>query len=160
MILKKPKKVKRSRYSSNSAYIRGVFNANKELIVEKIREWEEEGNDIGIPGDTPYQKFRTFVRGYMRQGYSIEKSIRSVGLSFPFATKAERYKQFVFEYLKDYPEEYKKFRELSKEHGRYTKFKENELRYVGGNTYIYADKVKISFKNSPERVEIEDYGAL
>ena len=153
MIWNEPKKGKRSRYSSNSAYIRGVWNANKKYITKKVLEWEEGGGTFGESSDPIFQRFKAAVKGYMDMGYSPEKAVRSVGLMKVFSSKKENYLQFVYEQLKEYKSTYKEFRELSKEHGRYTKFDAEKLRYAGDNTYIYNNMVRISFEY-PDNIRV------
>lgn len=147
MIFEKPRKKYSKRYSSVNKYIQGVYYANKEKINSKL-----EG--IGSPKATNYKKFQMLVKAYIEQGSTPEQAVRSVSLSNFFETQKGRYNIYFMEGLKKFPDQYQKFRELTKEKGKYTKFDPEKLFWdFEDKVYVYNGNIVIRFKPSPVTVE-------
>lgn len=140
---------KRSYYKDDNAYLDAVYRNNKAIIDEAYQGI--------IRGKSAKSIFKESINGYITEdGYSLSKSLKVLARSTTFTTNKERLTNNFYSGLVADKEAYKLFRELTKEHGRYSKFDTEQLRYnKEENVYVYNDKVIISFENSPLQVVVK-----
>lgn len=132
-------KYRRNHYKSNGTYIRAVYQNNK-IVIDK------ELGDIG----NPYKVFKQQIVEYMQQGKSLEEGIQTIARSTIFTTEKERLHENFWSGLKAFKEEYKQFKELTKEKGRYTKLDDSKLVWDrNARGYVYDNKILITYENSP-----------
>lgn len=135
---------KRKKYKTTNNWLDQLYNKNKKEIDAKI---EQPSN----PKVTKKQVFKELVKEYIDEGQSPEKAVESLTKSTIFRSDKERIHENAWHGLKEDKDAYKKFREMTKEHGRYAKIDPSKLHYEGGNVYTYGDVV-IDFQNSPKQV--------
>lgn len=132
-------KYRRSHYKSDATYIRAVYQKNKTVIDEKLR-------DIG----NPYKIFKEQIKEFKEQGKTVTESINTIARSTIFTTEKERLHENFWSGLKAFKEEYKQFKELTKEKGRYTKLDDSKIVWDrNARGYVYDNKILITYENSP-----------
>jgi hypothetical protein len=139
----KPSKNK-SEYKNTSEWLDAVYEKNRALIDEKL----------GTQYASPKEQFKAQVKEYMIQdNMSPTKALKTLARSRVFTEDYEAFREYAWEGLKEKPMAYKRFRELTKEKGRYSAFDPTKLRWdKRSKVYIYNDEIVISFQNSPEDV--------
>ena len=136
---KKPK----SRYKNTESWIEAVYRNNKAVIDGEL---SRSGN--------PKTVFKQIIHEYMEEGLSPTKAMQTLARSTIFTSDKERIQNNMWTGLKGDKEAYKLFRELTKEHGKYTKFDESKLVWDRSqHAYLYSG-VMISFQNSPFGVSV------
>lgn len=170
----KAKKARR-KYKNDLAYIRAVYRNNKSTI------------DAAFPpedflGQKPFTSFRRYVEdqlykhdpttmkilktksGKPIKSSTVNKTIESIARSEKFTSKFERLTTNAFTGIKKFPSAYKRFRELTKMHGRYAKIDSSKMEWnYDINGYIYDNRLVIIYKNSPAKVEVytlEEYATM
>lgn len=139
----------KSKYKSTGKWLDAVYRNNKSLIDEKIQTPEA--------GTSKQKVFKNLVKEYMDEGYTAKQSVKKVSRSTIFTTTKERLQANAYEGLIDDKEAFKKFRELTKSKGKYQKIEMDKFIYdKETHSYIYDDKIKISYSNSPEEVIVEE----
>ena len=107
----------------------------------------------------PKSAFKSSIKEYMSQGLSPQKAMFSLVRSTIFTTTRERLSDNARTGLRGDKAAYKVFRDLTREKGRFTKFDQSLMKYdKKEKVYIYNNKVIISFKNSPKRVDVRPIG--
>ena len=139
----------KSRYKSTSKWLDAVYRNNKALIDEKIETPEAKTSKRKV--------FKQLVKEYTDEGYTAKQAVKKVSRSTIFTTTKERLQANAYEGLIDDKEAFKKFRELTKSKGKYQKIEMDKFVYdKESHSYIYDDKIKISYSNSPEEVIVEE----
>lgn len=138
----------RSFYKSTDAWLDAVWRNNE----ERIRAAYE-----GIK--KPKASFKSSMKQYMKQGLSPAEAMSTLVKSTIFTPARERFIDNASKGLRGDKAAYKAFRDLTREKGRFTKFDPSLMRWdKKEKIYIYNNQVIISFKNSPERVEVRPIG--
>ena len=135
----------KSRYKNTDKWLDAVYRNNKTLIDEKLK-------DVSVPKLSKRTIFKDIVKEYTEQGLSPVKALNKASNSEIFTSKTERLHSNAFSALKADKDAYKTFRELTKEHGRFTKMDETKLKWENG-VYIYGN-IMISFQNSPYGISV------
>lgn len=135
-------------YKSTDAWLDAVWRNNEDRIRKAF---------FGIK--KPKAAFKASVNEYMSQGLSPEKSMKTLVRSSLFTPPAERFRDNAMAGLKGDKAAYKAFRDMTREKGRFTKFDPSKMRYdKKEKVYVYDNRLIISFKNSPQRVDVRPIG--
>lgn len=148
---------KKGKYKTLDKYLDSIYRQNKELIDRKILNEDDLAlatNRAKLLKQSKKSMFKDYVKEYMDEGHTVDQALRKVSNSRTFLDYEDLAKDNMLEGLKADRDAYKRFREATKEKGRYTKIDMSKLKYIGNNDYSYGNVV-ISFRNSPERVEIK-----
>lgn len=135
----------KSKYKNTDTWLDAVYRNNKEFIDEKLK-------NVSVPKLSKRTIFKDIVKEYSDQGLSPLKALKTASNSEIFTSKMERLHNNAFSALKADKDAYKTFRELTKEHGRFTKMDETKLKWENG-VYIY-ENIMISFQNSPYGIRV------
>ena len=135
----------KSKYKNTDTWLDAVYRNNKEFIDEKLK-------NVSVPKLSKRTIFKDIVKEYSDQGLSPLKALKTASNSEIFTSKMERLHNNAFSALKAAKDAYKTFRELTKEHGRFTKMDETKLKWENG-VYIY-ENIMISFQNSPYGIRV------
>ena len=147
MVKLKAKKSK-GKYKSTDAWIDAIYRNNKVLIDEKL---------VSTATMSKKSVFKRLINELIEEGKTPTAALGIVNKSTLFTTVPERLRSNAYEALKSDKEAYKKFRELTKEHGKYTKIDLSKLVYDKATaTYAYDGMIKVSFANSPYRVIVQN----
>ena len=146
----------KSKYKSLDGYLDSIYKQNKELIDRKILT--EEGlnlatNRAKLLKQSKKKMFKEFVKDYMDEGKTVDEALKKLSNSRQFMDYEDLARENMRDSLKRDKEAYKSFREATKEKGRYTKIDISKFTYIGNDEYAYGNVV-VSFKHSPERIEI------
>lgn len=138
----------RSFYKSTDAWLDAVWRNNE----ERIRAAYE-----GIA--KPKASFKSSMKTYIEQGLSPHEAMSTLVKSTIFTPARERFIDNARKGLRGDKAAYKAFRDMTREKGRFTKFDPSLMRWdKKEKVYVYNNQVIISFKNSPERVEVRAIG--
>lgn len=140
----------KTKYKSTSRWLDAVYRNNKELIDSKIEE----------PAGRTSKKevFKQLVKEYQDEGYTAKTALKKVSRSTIFTTSKERLQANAYEGIIDDKEAYRSFREMTKVHGKYQKVEYDKFVYdKDSHSYIYDNKIRISFENSPKEIIVEEY---
>ena len=136
-------------YKTQNEYIDAVYKLYKEKIN---KGYEGIKNKKGA--------FKQQIKDRLKQdsSLSLKETIKKELGREVYVSKAEKFKNNVMQGLKTYGLE-KTFKSgLRDDKGRFVKFDENNLNYIGDNSYEYIDNYGnhfvINFKNSPKEVQI------
>lgn len=141
---------KKSRYKSIDNWLDSIYRKHQAKIDAGL---EQPTN----PKKTKEDAFKQLVKEYHDEGYSWSKSVKIYEKSAKFTDVAERLQTNAYHALTDDQEAYRQFRELTKEHGRYTKIDWKKIEWdPTESSYIYDSKIRISFANSPKEVIVEE----
>ena len=147
----------KSKYKNLDNYLDSIYRTNKELINDNIitdEELELASNKDILKRQSKKRLFKEAVKEYMEEGYRVDEALKMLSNSRVFTEYVELAQENVLEGLKkEFKAAYRRFRELTKKNGRYTKIDSSKLTYIGNNEYTYED-VLISLKNSPKAVVI------
>ena len=134
-------------YKSYKTWFYQVYRNNKELIDAKYDFNPEVG---------PYKLFKRAAYELIEQGKSPESAVQTIARSSLFTSKKERYQDYFLESLKSERSAFKRFQELSKDRGRYTRFDSDKLWWsYEDKVYVYDNKVLVSFENSPYQIVVK-----
>lgn len=137
-------KKKKGAYKNTDKWLDAVYRNNK---TEIDKELSFAGN--------PKRVFKQMIKENIAEGMSPTLAVSTVARSTLFTPEAERLRNNMLSGLKSDKAAYKAFRELTKEHGRYTKFDPNKLHWDSiDKVYVYGGNIVISFQNSPYGVNI------
>ena len=137
-------KKNKSAYKNTESWLDAVYRNNKDVIN---RELAFAGN--------PKKVFKQMVKENIAEGMSPTKAVSTVARSTLFTPETERLRNNMLSGLRGDRDAFKTFRELTKEHGRYTKFDPNKLHWDSTDkVYIYGGSIVISFQNSPYGVNV------
>lgn len=145
--MKSKLKLPRGFFRSEKTYFDAFYKINKEILDENV--FGEYGANISAR--------ETIKRKAEEEGVTWNEAIKSWGRSEQFIDVKTRLVNNAYEKIKSDRNTYLEFREITKEHGKFTKINLNDFVYVGENTYMYHG-VMVSFKNSPDEVIIEKVG--
>lgn len=135
-------------YKSTDAWLDAVWRNNEDRIREAFS---------GIA--KPKASFKNAIREYMAEGLSPQKSMKTLVRSTLFTPTVERFRDNALAGLKGDKAAYKAFRDMTRDRGKFSKFDPSKLRYdKKEKIYIYDNRVIISFKNSPQRVDVRPIG--
>lgn len=141
-------------YKNLDKYLDSIYRANKDLINDNIITDEElklaSNKDI-LKRQSKKKLFKEAVKEYMDEGYRVDEALKKLSNSRVFTEYVETAQENTLDALREYKDAWRRFRELTKEKGRYTKIDPNRLVYIGNNEYSYGDVI-ISFRNSPKEV--------
>lgn len=160
----------RSKYKSDLAYMRAIYRNNKQVIDEAFPPED-------FYNQSSWTSFRRYIedqlyqhdpitmkviknrRGKPKKISKVQNVVETIARSEKFTSKFERLTANALSGLNKYPAAYRKFRELTKVRGRYTKIDTSKLEWQPDiNGYLYNDEVVVIFKNSPARVEVYTLG--
>ncbi len=144
----------KSKYKDLNRYLDAVYRANKEFIDNRIlteSELELASNREILEKQSKKTLFKNYIKEYMDEGYTVDQAIKKASYSRVFTEYVDLAHENLLQGLKEDKKYYKKFRELTKVNGRYTKIDMNKFTYIGNNEYSYGNII-ISFSNSPKRV--------
>lgn len=137
-------KHKKSFYKDTDKWIDAIYRNNKATIDA----------ELAFAG-TPKKVFKQMVKENIAEGMSPTKAVSTIARSTLFTPEVERLRNNMRSGLKADKGAYKKFRELTKERGKYTKFDPNKLHWDSTDkVYIYSGQIIISFQNSPYGVDV------
>ena len=140
----------KSKYKSTSTWLDAVYRNNKELIDESI----EQPTNKNI---SKKKVFKQLVQEYEDEGYTAKQALKKLSGSTRFTSTVERLQYNAYEGLIDDQEAYREFRELTKVKGKYQKIRLDKFVYdKSSHSYIYDDRVRISYQNSPEEIVVEE----
>ena len=131
-------------YKTPEQYLKQLFRLNKEEIIKQMTRALDESVDQ----KRAYQIFKQNIKEL--GGDKITKiAISKYEKSALFLDYPEIAGKNVRNALRNH-ERWEDFRRLN----RHQKWDINLLVYQGNNQYLYNDKIMISFKNSPETIEM------
>lgn len=135
-------------YKSEARWLYAIYQHNKALIDAA---YAEAAGEI----KSPYRNFRAQVEEYRTErGFSISEALGILGRTEKFRGGTGLWWQKnVIDGLKT-AGVYKDFQTLSRVKGRFVAPDPSKLVYVGDRTYIYDNRVSISFRNSPVAVYV------
>lgn len=140
----------KSKYKSTNTWLDAVYRNNKERIDESI----EQPTNKNI---SKKQVFKQLVKEYEDEGYTAKQALKKLSGSTRFTSTVERLQYNAYEGLIDDQEAYREFRELTKVKGKYQKISLDKFVYdKSSHSYIYDDRVRISYQNSPEEIVVEE----
>ena len=143
-------KQRKSRYKSVDNWLDSIYRKNKEKIDEAI---EQPTN----PRMNKKAVFKELVKEYHEEGHSWSKSVQLYERSTNYTSTAERLQNNAYKALVDDHEAYRQFRELTKVRGRYTSIDWSKIEWdADSKSYIYDNKIRISFQNSPKETIVEE----
>ena len=126
-------------YKSTEKWLDAVYR-NNESVIRK---------ELGFTGK-PKAVFKQMVHEYMEEGMSPTKAVNTIARSTIFTSESERLRNNAYQGLKSDKAMYQRFRELTKERGKYARFDESKLKWdKKEGYYVYNNSVIISFQNSP-----------
>ena len=131
----------KGRYKNESAWLDAVYRNNKATINEALE---------GVMG-SKQSVFKSLVREYKDEGLTPTKALNRLSRSTIFKDYSTRAQENVLQGIRSQGL-MKGFRRMS---GWKTKIDPNKLQFEGGGTYIYDNKVRIDFKNSPYQIILE-----
>ena len=131
-------------YKSTDHWIDAVYRNNKTVI----------NSELSFAGN-PKKVFKQMVKENIAEGMSPTKAVSTIARSTLFTPETERLRNNMLSGLRSDKGVFRAFRELTKEHGRYTKFDPNKLHWDSTDkVYVYGGSLIISFQNSPYGVDI------
>lgn len=145
-----------SKYKDLEKYLDAIYRNNKELIDSKVLRAEDvelATNKEKLLRTSKRTAFKNMVKEYMDEGYNVDEAIKKLSNSRNFTEYEELAHNNMLEALKNDKDAYRKFRELTKEKGRYTKIDMDKFSYIRNNEYIYGNII-VSFKNSPQEIVV------
>lgn len=143
-----------NKYKNLDAYLNSIYRQNKDLIDSRYLTEEDLAlatNREKLLKTSKKTAWKNHVKEYMEEGYSVDEALKKVSNSRVMMDYEDLARNNALDGLKEDKEAYKKFRELTKVKGKYTKIDSRKLTYIGNNEYAY-ENVVISFKNSPEEI--------
>lgn len=146
----------KTKYKSLDKYLDAIYRQNKELIDRRVLNEEDlklATNREKLMRQSKKKIFKDFVKDYMEEGNTVDQALKKLSNSRTFLDYEDLAKDNMLDALKRDKEAYKRFREATKYKGRYTKIEMDKFNYIGNDEYSYGNVV-VSFKHSPERIEI------
>lgn len=137
-------KKSKSKYKNTDSWIDAVYRANKLFIDERLEK-------LTNPKQNKKTVFRNLVNEYIDEGLSPVKALNTLAKTTIFTDVKTRLKSNVLTALKNENLD-KEFRKLA---GWKNKFDPDKLVWnKDQQIYVYDNKVKIGFKNSPYGIEL------
>lgn len=135
-------------YKTVNTWLNAVYRNNKEFIDTKLQKVQS----VKTGKRSTLSVFKELVKENIEEGMRPTQALNTVAKSTVFTDVSDRLKSNAYHGLLSDKDAYKKFRELTKERGKYTKIDANKFQWdSASNSYIYGS-VRISFKNSPFEV--------
>lgn len=133
-------------YKSEERWLYAIYQHNKALIDAAYADAAGEVK-------SPYRNFKAQVREYtLLRGFKTSEALEIVGKTEKFrGGEGHWWQKNVIDGLKT-AGVFKEFQNLSRVNGRFAAPDPSKLIYVGDRTYIYDNRVQISFRNSPLEV--------
>ena len=147
----------KNKYKNLDRYLDSIYKQNKELIDRKILNEEDLAlatNRAKLMKQSKKRLFKDYVKEYMDEGHTVDQALKKVSNSRTFLDYEDLARDNMLEGLKEDKEAYKRFRELTKVKGRYTKIDTSKFEYIGNNEYAYGNVI-VSFKNSPKETIVK-----
>lgn len=137
-------KRKKSSYKNDNTWLRAVYRNNKTEIDEKLKFIGEKNK---------FKIFKQLVEDEKKiKGLSTYQAVNRLSRTEVFKTKSERFNENAWKGLRGNKEAFKQFRQSI---GWKNKIDESKLVYnYNEKAYIYDNKVKIMFQQSPPKIEI------
>ena len=137
----------KSHYKNTNAWLDAIYRNNKQLIDNTL---------VTTEGTSAKTVFKRLVKENINEGNSPIKAVNKLAKSTVFTSTRDRLVDNAYQGIVGDKEAYKAFRNLTKENGRFTKIDRDKFNYdKDTNSYTY-DNVRISFRNSPYGVIIEE----
>ena len=137
----------RKRFKTAENYLKAIFKLNKDKIIRGLDK-AAEGSDIP-PSATYYERFKQNILEISETGRINMTAIAKYERSWLF----QEYKDYSFQNIRRSlinQDMWEEFRRLN----RHQKWAPEKLRALGNKQFIYDNKIVISFRNSPETVEM------
>lgn len=144
---------KKSRYKNDETWLNAVYKKNKAEIDAALE---------GVGGKNKKKIFKQLVKEYQEDGLTAKQALSKLERSTIFTTTGERLRKNAREGITTDQEAWKRFRELTKVHGKYTKVDVDKLVWNNkSKRYEYVKEdgtiVFITFRNSPVQVIVGSY---
>ena len=137
-------KKSKSKYKNKDRWIDAVYRANKAFIDERLE-------NLTNPKQSKKTVFKNLVNEYIDEGLAPVKALNTLSKTTIFTDVKDRLHSNVLTALKNENLD-KEFRKLA---GWKNKFDPDKLVWdKDEKIYVYDNKVKISFKNSPYGIEL------
>lgn len=134
----------KSAYKNTSTWLDAVYRNNKQVIDSAIRSPD--------PKMSKKSQFKQLVKEYMDEGLSPTKALNTLARTETFTPEAERLRSNAIKGLKRDKAAAEAFRRAK---GWNEKFDESKMKYDKENhIYVYDERVTISFRQSPEGIDI------
>lgn len=139
-------KYRPTHYKSEARWLYAIYQHNKELINAAYADAAGEVK-------SPYRNFKAQVEEYVfGRGFKISEALGIIGRTEKFrGGEGTWWQKNVIDGMKT-AGIYKEFQFLTRVKGRFAAPDPSKLQYVGDKTYIYDNRVLISFRNSPVEV--------
>ena len=139
-------KYRAGHYASEARWLYAIYLHNKELIDAAYADAAGEVK-------SPYRNFKAQVQEYVyRRSFKISEALEIIGRTEKFrGGEGLWWQKNVIDGMKT-AGVFKEFQSLTRVHGRFAAPDPSRLVYVGDRTYIYDNRVSISFRNSPVEV--------
>lgn len=140
-------KKNKTAYKNTDKWIDAVYRNNKENIDAHIETTGRTSKKV---------VFKRLVKEYIDEGKTPKQAVRALERSTIFTEVSSRLENNAYSGLKGDKEAYKAFREYTKERGRFSKVDKTKMKWdKDNNSYIYDNKVRISYTNSPYSIVVE-----
>ena len=139
-------KYRATHYKSEARWLYAIYQRNKALIDAAYADAAGEVK-------SPYRNFKAQVQEYtLSRGFKISEALEIIGRTEKFRVgEGTWWQKNVIDGLKT-AGVFKEFQFLTRVKGRFVAPDPSKLLYVGDKTYIYDNRVLISFRNSPVEV--------
>lgn len=139
-------KYRSTHYKSEARWLYAIYQHNKALIDAAYADAAGEVK-------SPYRNFKAQVEEYVYgRGFKISEALGIIGRTEKFrAGEGTWWQKNVIDGMKA-AGVYKEFQILTRVKGRFAAPDPSKLIYVGDKTYVYDNRVLISFRNSPVEV--------
>lgn len=147
--------------TNDRTYLNMFYNINKEEIESQVEKFNR-----GIPEESQLTGKEWIDRQVTKAKRNGEKGLKSILTNLVTNKLAVKTSHFVNNFIKGLSEhwqdEWSAFMEVLRSEGE--AFDQTKFRYTGDGTYSYTTSnftaITISFRNSPERVDIRVKGEL
>ena len=139
-------KYRATHYKSEARWLYAIYQRNKALIDAAYA-------DAAAEVKSPYRNFKALVQEYtLSRDFKISEALEIIGRTEKFrAGEGTWWQKNVIDGLKT-AGNFKEFQFFTRVKGRFVAPDPSKLVYVGDKTYIYDNRVLISFRNSPVEV--------
>lgn len=151
---------KRKDFKTQDQYLDYIFKKNKEKLTTIFGNDE---NGVPIKNSAKREKislerFKGTVESYkVSYDINVNKALSKLGNKVAFTPESERLRDNMVKGLKSVGA-YNTFQQLNRDKkGRFTKFDSDKMKWDRNNqSYIYDNRVMISFRNSPQQTVLTD----
>lgn len=131
------------------AQIEQYWNTHPD-VRQQLTDYMKGSGYTGKPKDT----FHATVRGFVKQGMSVDKAIKKTLRTSAFMSHADILHENAIKGLRGFKDAYDVWRKFT----RHQRIDKNKLTYIGNNTYEYDfDKnwtIYIEYTNSPTEAKV------